>query len=80
MQGGDILSENDQLVQNAARGDDQAFLKLIQLYKIDLYKMALAFLRNEEEVLEVIQGLHHSPFKTTKRSHVSRNFLLPNLD
>lgn len=57
------MSENDQLVQNAARGDDQAFLKLIHLYKIDLYKTALAFLRNEEEVLEAIQEVTYRAYR-----------------
>jgi hypothetical protein len=45
------LNADIQLVKNAIKGNDAAFLQLIQLYKIDLYKTALSFLRNEEEAL-----------------------------
>jgi RNA polymerase sigma-70 factor (TIGR02954 family) len=58
------LNFNDQLVAEAINGDDQAFLKLIQLFKIDLYKTALSFLRNEEEALEAIQEVTYRAYKS----------------
>ncbi|WP_342429712.1 sigma-70 family RNA polymerase sigma factor [Neobacillus sp. FSL H8-0543] len=57
------MSEDHQLVKDAIKGDDAAFLKLIHLYKIDLYKTALSFFRNEEEALEAIQEVTYRAFK-----------------
>ena len=56
------MNSTDQLVTEAINGDDQAFLKLIQLYKIDLFKTALSFLRNEEEALEAIQEVTYRAY------------------
>ena len=58
------MNYNDQLVEEAINGDDQAFLKLIQLYKIDLYKTALSYLRNKEEALEAIQEVTYRAYKS----------------
>ena len=58
------MNESNQLVQEAIKGDDQAFLKLIQLFKIDLYKTALSYLRNEEEALEAIQEVTYRAYKS----------------
>jgi RNA polymerase sigma-70 factor (TIGR02954 family) len=57
------LSEDHQLAKKAIKGDDTAFLKLIHLYKIDLYKTALSFFRNEEEALEAIQEVTYRAYK-----------------
>lgn len=43
------------LVNAARRGDDQAFMQLMGLYKVRLYKMAYAYLHNEQDALEAIQ-------------------------
>jgi RNA polymerase sigma-70 factor (ECF subfamily) len=58
------LNAVDQLVEEAIDGDDQAFLQLIHLYKIDLYKTALSYLRNEEEALEAIQEVTYRSYKS----------------
>ncbi len=58
------MSEDHQLVKAAIKGDDAAFLKLIHLYKIDLYKTALSFFRNEEEALEAIQEVTYRAYKS----------------
>lgn len=60
------MSAGEQLVKDAIKGDDAAFLQLIQLYKIDLYKTALSFLRNEEEALEAIQEVTYRAYKNMK--------------
>ncbi|MEH7334657.1 sigma-70 family RNA polymerase sigma factor [Neobacillus drentensis] len=57
------MSENQQLVEKAVKGDDSAFLKLIHLYKIDLFKTALSFLKNEEEALEAVQEVTYRAYK-----------------
>ncbi|MED3561312.1 sigma-70 family RNA polymerase sigma factor [Bacillus xiapuensis] len=57
------MNNHDLLVQKAVQGNDQAFLELMHLFKIDLYKTALSFLRNEEEALEAIQEVTYRAYK-----------------
>lgn len=56
----------EEVVQMAIRGDDQSFLAAIQTVKIDLYKTALAYLRNEEDALEAIQEVTFRAYKGIK--------------
>lgn len=54
----------DETVQLAIDGDDQAFLQLMSEYKIDLYKTALSFLKNEQEALEALQEVTYRAYKS----------------
>lgn len=56
----------EEVVQKAIHGDDQSFLKAIQTVKIDLYKTAFAYLRNEGEALEAIQEVTFRAYKGIK--------------
>ena len=47
--------EEVEIAKRAIRGDDQAFLKVMQLYKDTLYRTAFAFLKNEHDALEAMQ-------------------------
>lgn len=60
------MNEEKQLVLQAIKGDDQAFLKLMQVYKIDLYKTALSFLKNEGEAVEAIQEVTYRAYKSIR--------------
>lgn len=60
------MSPSEQLVKDAIKGDDSSFLKLMQLYKIDLYKTALSYFRNEEEAIEAIQEVTYRAYKNLK--------------
>lgn len=55
--------EIEQLAQKAIKGDNDSFLQLIQLFKIDLYKTALTFLRNDQEALEAVQEVTYRAYK-----------------
>jgi RNA polymerase sigma-70 factor (ECF subfamily) len=55
---------DEHLVQKAIKGDDEAFLKLMQLYKVDLYKTALSYLKNEYEALEALQEVTYRAYKS----------------
>lgn len=55
--------EIEQLARKAIKGDDDSFLQLIQLFKIDLYKTALSFLRNDQEALEAVQEVTYRAYK-----------------
>jgi RNA polymerase sigma-70 factor (TIGR02954 family) len=57
---------DEKIVQRAIEGDDTAFLNLIQLYKIDLYKTGYSFLKNEEDVLEAIQEVTYRAYKNIR--------------
>ena len=43
------------LVKRAQKGDKDAFVALIEKNKVSLYKAAKSYLRNEEDVADVIQ-------------------------
>ncbi|WP_083412619.1 sigma-70 family RNA polymerase sigma factor [Halobacillus dabanensis] len=43
------------IIEKAISGDDEAFLVMMGTYKNDIYKTALAFLKNKEEALETLQ-------------------------
>ncbi|QOV13188.1 sigma-70 family RNA polymerase sigma factor [Viridibacillus arvi] len=47
--------EPQELAQQAIKGDDTAFLAIMQLYKNDLYRTAYAFLKNEHDAIEAVQ-------------------------
>ncbi|MHC0039143.1 sigma-70 family RNA polymerase sigma factor [Pseudoneobacillus sp. C159] len=57
----------EQFVQKAIDGDDEAFLALMQAYKIDLYKTARSFLKNEHEALEAIQEVTYRAYKNIRQ-------------
>ncbi len=44
-----------EMAEKAIRGDEDAFLELMQLHKAALYKTALTYLRNEQEAIEAVQ-------------------------
>lgn len=51
------------LYKRAIEGDDDAFLEMINIVKIDLYKTALAYLRNEGDALEAIQEVTYRAYR-----------------
>ncbi len=44
------------LIKRAQKHDTDAFIQLIEEYKTALYKVAKTYLKNEEDVADVIQG------------------------
>lgn len=52
------------VVQRAIKGDDEAFLMLIHQYKVDLYKTAYSYLKNEEDCLEAIQEVTFRAYRS----------------
>jgi RNA polymerase sigma factor (sigma-70 family) len=57
----------EQAASKAIKGDDEAFLHLMHIYKVDLYKTALAFLRNEGEALEALQEVTFRAYKGIRK-------------
>ena len=57
----------DDLVKKAQQGDKDAFTELIILLKSDLYKIAKARIRNDEDVYDVIQETMIIAFNSIKK-------------
>ncbi|WP_153721609.1 sigma-70 family RNA polymerase sigma factor [Sporosarcina cascadiensis] len=65
------METTDREIQvRAIAGDDEAFLALMQLYKEDLLRTALAFLRNEHDALEALQEV---TYRAYKKIHTVKN-------
>lgn len=47
--------ETVEIAKKAIKGDEQAFLQIMQLYKDILYRTAFAFLKNEHDAIEAMQ-------------------------
>jgi RNA polymerase sigma-70 factor (TIGR02954 family) len=66
--------DTEQLVKQAIKGNNDAFLQLIHTFKVDLYKTAISFLRNEEEALEAIQEVTYRAYKGIRKLEESSYF------
>ncbi len=53
----------DNLIKNAKKGDDNAFLALMDTQKVSLYKAAKAILHNEEDIADAMQETLISAYK-----------------
>ncbi|MFC0190164.1 sigma-70 family RNA polymerase sigma factor [Fictibacillus aquaticus] len=60
------MSGSVELSIKAINGDDEAFLGLMQLYKIDLYKTALSYLHSETEAIEALQEVTYRAYKSIR--------------
>ena len=61
--------EEVEIAKKAIKGDEQAFLQVMQLYKDTLYRTAFAFLKNEHDALEAMQEV---TFRAYQKIHTVR--------
>ncbi|MGM7683303.1 sigma factor [Cytobacillus sp. Hm23] len=54
------------LVEQAQKGDENAYLKLFQLYKKEIYQTAFIYVKKEEDALDVVQETAFHSFKSIK--------------
>mgnify|MGYP000527052037 CR=1 FL=1 len=54
------------LVKSAKKGDSDSFSKLIKLYEKDLYRVARAIVKNDDDALDCIQDAILRAFKSIK--------------
>ncbi len=52
-----------ELVNEAKKGNDQAFLELFQKYEIDIYRTAYLYVKNQDDALDVVQETAYRSFK-----------------
>lgn len=55
-----------QLVKEAQKGNDHAFLKLFQEYENEIYRTAFVYVKNQEDALDVVQETAYRAFKSIK--------------
>lgn len=62
------------LVKEAMNGNKDAFSKVIESLKLDLYKIAKIRLKNEDDILDAIQETIISSYKSIKKLNNPENF------
>ncbi|MEI5908188.1 sigma-70 family RNA polymerase sigma factor [Bacillus spongiae] len=62
------------LVRKAQKGNDKAFLTLFQKYEQDIYRIALVYVKNQNDALDVIQETAYRSFKTIKHLKEPHHF------
>ncbi|TYS15674.1 sigma-70 family RNA polymerase sigma factor [Rossellomorea vietnamensis] len=59
-----MKKENELLVKKAKKGDDNAFYQLITFHKMQLYRIAISYFRNDHDALEAIQETTFRAYKS----------------
>ena len=75
--------ETIEIARKAIKGDDEAFLQIMQLYKDTLYRTAFAFLKNEHDALEAMQEVTFRAYQkihTLKEPTYMKTWLSKNHD
>lgn len=47
--------DENMLVKKAINGDKESFIYILKKYKVDLYKIAYMYVKDEEKALEILQ-------------------------
>ena len=59
--------EERELAERSIRGDAEAFVSLMELYKASLYRTAYAFLKSEHSAVEAVQEVTARAFRNIRR-------------
>jgi len=59
--------EIDTLVKKARSGDDNAFYELIQMRKELLYRTAFAYVKNQEDALDIVSETVYKAYRSIKK-------------
>lgn len=73
------MTDIDQLIEKAKKGDSEAYLSLFQIYQDDIYRIAFVYMRNKDEALDVVQETAYRSFKnisTIRESKFIKTWLL----
>lgn len=66
--------EMTKLVQRAKKGDDEAFEQLIRSVREKLYRTAYAYVRNEQDALDIYQEAIYTAYVTIKKLKKPESF------
>lgn len=61
------MKDIEAAVKKARKGDDEAFEAIIDYFKEDLYKIAFAYVKNEEEALDIISETIYAAYMNLKK-------------
>ncbi|WP_313892194.1 sigma-70 family RNA polymerase sigma factor [Psychrobacillus sp.] len=53
-------------MKKAQQGNDKAFLKLLQQYEADIYRIAFMYVKNENDASDIVQEVAYRSFKNIK--------------
>ncbi|MCM3088261.1 sigma-70 family RNA polymerase sigma factor [Bhargavaea ginsengi] len=59
--------EERELAERSIRGDAEAFVQLMELHKVSLYRTAYAFLKSEHAAVEAVQEVTARAFRNIRR-------------
>lgn len=54
----------EKYVRKAKKGNADAFLKILDHYKEDLYRIAFVYVKNEADALDIMQEVAYKSFKS----------------
>lgn len=63
-----------QLIKEAQKGSDQAFLGLFEKYQEEIYRTAFVYVKNQEDALDVVQETAYRSFKSIQTLKEPRYF------
>jgi len=66
--------DNLELVQQAQKGDGEAFYRLIIARKDSLYRIAYSYVKNREDALDIVSETVYKGFKAIRNLHRSEYF------
>jgi len=64
------VNKINQLVREAQKGNDKAFLELFEEYENDIYRTAFVYVKNQDDSLDVVQETAYRAYKSIKNLKV----------
>lgn len=64
------MNKINQLVREAQKGNDKAFLELFEEYENDIYRTAFVYVKNQDDSLDVVQETAYRAYKSIKNLKV----------
>ncbi|WP_238600690.1 sigma-70 family RNA polymerase sigma factor [Metasolibacillus meyeri] len=58
---------NEQLIRQAQRGEDAAYIALFQQYEQELYAMAYVYAKNQDDALDIVQECAYRSYKAIQQ-------------
>src|SRR5699024_3006731 len=62
------------MLKAAKKGDSEAFIQLLETQKEQIYRIAFAYLKNEQDALEAIQKVTFRAYKNIKKLKEAKYF------
>lgn len=73
------MTEIDQLIIKAKKGEAEAYLSLFQVFQEDIYRIAFVYVKNKDDALDIVQETAYRSYKkisTLKEPKFIKSWLL----